>query len=268
VSERSTTAGSPGGGASKPLRLKCLTCEVLARPVYACAALSPHIVDISLLKRGLHNRPVNLRASLQAEIDALPDGYDAVLLVYGLCGQSTSGLVARNIPLVIPRAHDCITLFLGSRARYQEQFQNYPGTFWYAQDYIERDDGSKSSLAMGAGADTDLQAVYAEYVEKYGQDNADYLMEVMGAWQSHYQRAVYIDMGIGDGTRVENQAREEAARRGWTFERMAGDQALIRRLLWGEWDQDFLVVPPGEKIIMAAGEAVLDSTPETGTKES
>ena len=122
--------------------------------------------------------------------------------------------MARKLPLVIPKAHDCITLFLGSRARYQEQFEDFPGTYWYAQDYIERDDGSGGSLALGSGLDTNVDEVYAEYVEKYGQDNADYLMEVMGAWKQHYKRAAYIDLGIGDGSAVAAKAQEQAARRG------------------------------------------------------
>ena len=28
------------------MRLFCLSCEVLARPLYLCAARSPHIVDL------------------------------------------------------------------------------------------------------------------------------------------------------------------------------------------------------------------------------
>ena len=31
------------------MRILCLTCEALARPVYFCAALSPHIVDVVLV---------------------------------------------------------------------------------------------------------------------------------------------------------------------------------------------------------------------------
>jgi hypothetical protein len=239
------------------MRLKCIACEVLARPVYYCAAQSPQIVDIVLLKRGLHNQPEDLRAKIQEQIDSAGGEYDAVVLAYGLCGQATAGLVARGVSVVIPRAHDCITLFLGDRRRYQEQFETRPGTYWYAHDYIERDDGSGSSLAMGSGSDTDLQAVYGEYVEKYGQENADYLMEVMGAWQNHYQRAVYIDMGVGDGAAVEAEARAAAARRGWMFERMAGDLVLIRRLLNGNWGEEFLTLQPGQQVTMTYDEEVI-----------
>lgn len=255
------------------MRYLCITCEALARPVYFCSATSAHVIDVELLKRGLHNHPADLRSRLQERVNlASEQGYDAILLAYGLCGQATAGLIARSIPLVIPRAHDCITLFLGSRELYQDQFENKPGTYWYSQDYIERDDGSGSALSMGSGTDTDLEKVYSDYVEKYGKENADYLMEVMGAWQQHYQRAVYIDLGIGDGSSVEKKAQDEATRRGWSFEKMAGDIILIRGLIERDWKlgktqtpankdgNNYLVVPPGQKVIMTYDERVIDSS--------
>ena len=246
------------------MKLKCLSCQALTRLVYLCAAQSPHIVDVELFRIGLHNKPLDLRAQLQAQIDALAgQPYDAIVFAYGLCGQATAGLRARDIPLVLPRAHDCITLFLGGRERYKEQFENQPGTYWYVQDYIERREGSGTSLSLGAGMDnTNAQSLYDEYVEKYGKDNADYLMEVMGAWQSHYQRAVYIDMGVGDGAAVEAKSRDEAARRGWAFERLAGNLELIRRLLVGDWERDFLVLKPGEQVVMAYDDEVVSARGE------
>ena len=132
------------------MRIKCLSCEALTRMVYLCAASSPHLVDVELVRIGLHNEPINLRVLLQQKIDALSTkDFDAVVLAYGLCGQATLGLVARDIPLVLPRAHDCITLFLGSRARYQEQFEGNPGTYWYSLDYIERKEASGTFVALG-----------------------------------------------------------------------------------------------------------------------
>ena len=238
------------------MKIKALTCNALARPAYWCAAQSPHNVDIELVQFGLHNQPNDLRALLQGKIDQ-SIGYDAVVLVYGLCGQSTTSLKAGNIPLVIPRCHDCITLFLGSRARYTEQFEQFPGTYWYAQDYIERDDGSGGSLALGSGLDTNVDEVYAEYVEKYGQDNADYLMEVMGAWKQHYKRAAYIDLGVSDGSAVAAKAQEQAARRGWSYDRVAGDMVLLRRLLEGDWEKDFLILQPGQKLTMTYDDEVI-----------
>lgn len=240
------------------MRLKCIGCEVLARPLYLSAAYSRHTVDIEMLRYGLHQHSNDLRSRLQAAIDAAEEkGYDAVLLAYGLCGKSTDGLRARSIPLVLPRAHDCITIFLGSRQRYRQEFEQTPGTYWYVQDYIERDDGTGASLSIGANTAGDAEDVYASYVEKYGQDNADYLMEVMGAWQSHYSRAAVIDLGVSDGSSVEQRARADAGRRGWNFEKLRGDLGLVQRLVNGDWDEDFLVVKPGQAIKMTYDEGII-----------
>ena len=166
-------------------------------------------------------------------------------------------MTAKNAPLVLPRAHDCITLFLGSRERYTREFNRCPGTYWYALDYVERRDGTGTALSLGAGVDTDAPSVYEEYVEKYGKSNADYLMEVMGGWKEHYQRAAFIDLGVGDSTHVETQARDEAERRGWTFERYEGDLVLLRRLLMGDWESDFLVLQPDQQVAMTHNDDVL-----------
>ena len=242
------------------MHLKCMACEALARLVYLSAARSPHTVDVELFKLGWHSDPADLRARLQVAIDAAgaeaEPGYDAVVMAYGLCGRSTEGLVARGVPLVLPRAHDCITLFLGGRERYQQQFTDHPGTYWYVRDYVERKSGSMA-LSLGAEGYDNVASLYDEYVAKYGKDNADYLMEVMGAWQQHYDRAAYIDMGVADSTDVERETREEAARRGWAFDKVAGDLVLIRRLLEGDWDGDFLIVEPGQQIKMTYDERVV-----------
>ena len=241
------------------MRLKCLGCDALARLIYLCAAHSPHLVDVSMFRLGLHRNPADLQERLQQEIDNVSHertetgrGYDAIVMAYGLCGKATAGITAREIPVVLPRAHDCITLFLGGRARYTEQHQKMPGTYWYVQDYIERGslDGKKVVLGAMDGA-VNVEEMYDEYVAKYGKDNADYLMEVLGGWQAHYQRAAFIDMGISDGSAVEAQAREEAAKHGWAYERIAGDLVLIRRLLNGDWNEDFLVLQPGQRLSMS-----------------
>lgn len=243
------------------MRLRAVSCDVLARPIYLCAARSPHVVDVAFLRRGLHNEPPDLRARLQAEIDAAGPEYDAVVLAYGLCGGATAGLRAGRVPLVVPRAHDCITIFLGSRERYGEQFDAHPGTYWYVGDHLERDDGSGDALlGAGSGSDEAFQATYADYVAKYGKDNADYLMETLGAWRSHYDRAAFIDMGVVDGGVVEARAHAEAERRGWRFERLAGDLQLVRRLLDGDWADDFLVLEPGERLAMSYEEGVVRAT--------
>lgn len=230
-------------------RYIALTCEALARTVYAVAAVAPAAISVRLYRQGLHNTPKRLRMTLQDEIDAiLPGECDAILLAYGMCGTATIGLTARHTPLVIPRVHDCIALYLGSLRRYQEEFDAHPGTYWYSLDYMERNEPG-SNVVLGAASLGEMDQVYEEYVQKFGQDNADYLMEVMGEWSKHYDRAVYVDMGSGDGSAFEHMAREQAGQRGWLFERKQGNRRMLALLLNGEWPEDeFLFVPPGYTI--------------------
>lgn len=240
-----------------------LTCSALARGVYGAAANGPAIVTVQLFEQGLHNTPKTLRQILQEQIDAIPaDTYDAILLVYGICGAATLGLVARHTPLVITRAHDCITLYLGSKERYQQEFDASPGTYWYSQDYLER--GTSGFGGLGAANAGVMEDLYKEYVEKYGQDNADYLMEAMGEWGAHYDRAAFIDTGMGENNPFEQIAREQAERRGWRYERVAGSRRLVNLLITGEWpDNEFLIVPPGWTTIQSGGDGLIKAVPLT-----
>jgi hypothetical protein len=246
------------------MRLYAVACDVLARPVYLCAARSPHVVDIRLFERGLHDVPKDLRTRLQEAIDEAPTTADAVVLGYGLCGGATAGIVARDRPVVLPRAHDCITLFLGARERYAQETTDGPATYWYVADQLERKDGYRASvggLAIGSDTDAEIEATRAEYVAKYGEDNADYLMEVLGGWRVHYGRAAFVSMGVADEAASEAAARDEAERRGWAFERIEGSLVLLRRLIDGDWDEDMLVLQPGERLAMSYDDGVVKAVP-------
>ena len=242
------------------MRLRAIACEVLARPLYLAAVHSPHVVDFELVDRGLHNEPDVLRRALQERIDAVDEKrYDAIVLGYALCSNSSAGLVARGLPLVLPRAHDCITLYLGSRAAYAEEFTGHPGTYYYTADYYER--STDGSVVLGATSDASLQESYQEYVEKYGEENAAYLMEVMGGWKAHYNRAAFIAMGVGTDEQAAAAAREQADRNGWSFEQVQGDMVLLRKLIQGEWDEDFLQVAPGEAVAVTYDENIVRACP-------
>lgn len=239
-----------------------LTCEALARSVYAAAATSPHVITVQLFRQGLHDTPRKLRFTLQDAVDAIPSGScEALLLGYGLCGLATAGLTARDVPLVIPRAHDCITLYLGSRARYDAEFSANPGTYWYSRDYLERREPG-TSTALGAASLENNEALYEEYVQKYGKDNADYLMQTMSTWRAHYDRAAFIDMGDGDSRRFQAIAAEQAAQNGWRFDQLQGDRRLIEQLIHGDWPEaDFLIVPPGHRIQQSVESGLVSAVP-------
>jgi hypothetical protein len=240
------------------MKLKCISCEALARILYHHAASSPHLIDIDLFELGLHNEPASLRQTLQAHIDAVDSAkYDAIILGYGLCGKATEGITARNLKIVVPRAHDCITLFLGSRERYQHEFEENTGTYWYAADYIERTVGQNTTLSLGATTMGNVQDQYDEFVEKYGEDNAKYLMEVMGGWEQHYNRAAYIAYDFYHSAPAEKKAQGDAEKNQWAYERVAGNLVILRKLMYAEWDNDFLILQPGESLAMSNDDNVI-----------
>ena len=106
-------------GNLQPARLKVIACEVLRRYLYKYLYETPYPADISLIEMKKHVDPDKLRAEIQAQIDAVDASkYDAVVLGFGLCGNSTIGIKAGELPLIIPRAHDCCTFFMGSKNAY------------------------------------------------------------------------------------------------------------------------------------------------------
>ena len=241
------------------MRLKAISCEVLARQLYYVAAFSKHVVDIELVSKGLHNEPDVLRSDLQGRINETPEGsFDAILLVYGLCSNSIAGLVCPHTQMVVPRAHDCIALYLGSKERYGQEFRETPGTYWYTAGYIERGGDSGDRISLGSGGEEKMSEVYEEYVAKYGQDNADYLMEVMGAWRQNYDRAAYIEnaeMALPD---YAANVRDLASRRGWKFQILPGNLLILRDLVEGRWVEDrFLTIPPGHTAVPTYDERII-----------
>ncbi len=231
------------------MRIHVIACEVLFRELCMAAAQAGPIVDLTFVRKGLHDEPELLRRTLQELVDrAAEDGRaDYIALCYGLCSNGTAGLRAPNMPLVIPRAHDCITLFLGSRQRYDEMFRQRPGTYYYTSGWLERGGdapppGAEEGKRLALGS-------FEELVRKYGEENARYLMEVQGAWKQRYTTACYIRMPLSHRDEYAQQVRKIAEENGWEYLEVEGDDRLIRALVEGQWDEaEFQIIEPGHEL--------------------
>jgi hypothetical protein len=247
------------------MKLKLISCEILYREICALVAGSRNLIDVEFLPKGLHDIGApKMVEQLQIAVDRINGSeYEGVLLGYALCGTGLAGLRARTLPVILPRAHDCITLFLGSRERYETYFSAHPGVYFRTTGWIER--GHNLVQLVGQESVQDQLGVglsYEELVTRYGEDNAQYLWEQLGDYTRFYRQLTFIEMGIEPDDSFEKIAREEADRRSWSFEKVRGDLSLIRRLVDGPWeDADFLTVPPGFRIAPTYDHSIVRAEP-------
>jgi hypothetical protein len=244
---------------------KVIACEVTFREICMAAARSVNLVDLEFLTQGYHDNPDIGRARLQEKIDSLPQGrYDAVLLVYALCNNMLVGLRARDIPVVFPRAHDCITFFMGSKERYARYFRQHPGTYYYTSGWLEYQHrgGERVPHTQVSGLGPSPMGSFEELVAKYGEDNARFLSEFMGSWIQNYKQGTYIRFDFTDHLGLREQVKEICAKHGWNYDEIEGDMSLLQRLLDGCWDEeDFLVVRPGEEVVATYDDRIVASRP-------
>ncbi len=237
--------------------LKIIACDVFYREICLCAAHSGNITTIEFLQKGLHDDPDAMRVELQKAIDHTDEKqYDAIVMAYGLCSSGTAGLRARGIPIVIPRAHDCITLFLGSKQRYMEYFNEHPGTYYYTSGWFERSGVKVVERKVQDGYGLGKQ--FEEYVKKYGEDNARYLIAFENSWVQNYSQVMFIDLDFVSFLNYNEEAKKVAENRDWDYDEVRGDIGLIKKLIDGEWDEEeFLIIQPGQEIVASYDEKIL-----------
>lgn len=226
--------------------------------VIACSSLKPELemalagqdATLRCLTMGLHQRSAaTLNAALQAEIDAA--GGDAIAIAYGLCNGGIVGLKARRAPLILPRAHDCIGLLLGTR-RYRSELEREPGTYFQSAGWLLESETRQPDFTFGPATNVTRESL----IERYGADNADYLLEQFAGFTRHYDRLAFI--ATPASPQWQRKAEDNAARLGWRFETLPAGLGWLTRLIEGPWGgDDFLIVRPGERVARIDNEGLI-----------
>lgn len=245
-------------------RYKLIACGVLHKEISSLRGEIPSDVELTevWLEQGLHREPHRLNTLVRAEIaatEARGGEYDAILLGYGLCSHGIVGVRSERYTIVVPRAHDCITLFLGSKERYLEEFSKAPGTYWYTPGFISGEFQPGMSEKY-AGVYHEFEENFEHYLEKFGDEEmAKYVIDSQEqAWIKNYSRGAYVASGLPGEDRLRERAKAFCRERNWTFEEVEGDFSLIRDMISGKWDEErFLVVKPGGRIVPGSTDSVI-----------
>jgi len=193
--------------------------------------LMPPEMPRQILDFGLHIQPDKLRTALQEAIDAVDESIDTILLGYGLCSKAVLGLSSRKFRLVVPRVDDCIAIFLGSRSAYKDQNKTEPGTYYLTKGWIE----------VGSTPFTE----YDDMVKRIGQAKAD---RIQGILMRNYKRLALINTGQYGMDHYREYTRATAERFHLRYEEVPGSNVMVKKMLDGIWDDEFVVVEPGDTI--------------------
>jgi hypothetical protein len=204
----------------------------------ACAAVIeemlpfiPPLMSYEVMDFGLHTDPKSLKKALQNTMDSSAPHIETILLGYGLCSQAVVGLRSRSHTLIIPRVDDCIAIFLGSAAEYQKQCSMVPGTYYLTKGWIESDNTPFSECDI--------------LIERYGQKIAKRIIKQI---LKNYTRLAFINTSNNKLECYREHARSMAERFNLRYEEIQGSAALIKKMLYGPWNEEFVIIPPDKAV--------------------
>jgi hypothetical protein len=207
--------------------------------ILACTVMEKEIrrfengrVTLTFFDYGLHRTPENMAHALQTVIDQVSEqDIDGIVLGYGLCSNGIVGLCPRRQPLIVPRVHDCIALFLGSPERYHTQAKRHPGTYYLTPGWIEKGETPMSK--------------FNSYAQSYGEDTARW---VLHEEMKHYTRIVLIRTGGYPMNLYRKIAKQNAEFLNITYQELEGSSRIFQQLAKGPWNDNFVIVGPGHSI--------------------
>jgi len=223
-------------------KIALIGCFALEREISAIGAGLDHLIRWELLRDSLHEQPALLHQMLAralASAEADPE-VDSVILVYGACGMAVVGLAPERCRLVMPRAHDCVTLLLGSKDRYAACMAADPSLYWYTPGWC------RSGRMPGPDRENTIRA---DLEGRLDSEQVETFLAIDRESLTNHSHAAYTDLALPGDVAQHAYASHCTHCLGWKLKHERGDPRLLIDLLNGAWDDErFLVVQPGEQI--------------------
>lgn len=209
--------------------------------ILACTSLKDYVEEAQkrlgtnikaiYVSRLYHRDPKEMREHIIEKLDNLPEGTDTVLVCMGYCGGSWEGVAKNSCRIVLPRIDDCVSLVM--------QLTDEPKSNLKEEKhfYVRDKDPSKESIKAIFEHMANAQDLDQETTEKYHKH-----------WQDMYEEIDIIDTPINDARSQEyfDKVKVDADWLDARLEYVMGGTHMIEKLIKGDWDDQFLVLEPGE----------------------
>ncbi len=205
-----------------------LSCPTLMGELKAALAAASSEAAAYFIPRRLHSVPKELHEYLQDMIDHFYNVDKIVLCVSG-CGGGTAGLRAASSELIVPRTRDCLDLLL-SGGSLSSLRRDISGVYF-----------TESWMECTRESEIDLDKL----TEKMGREEAEnFLRRLYKTCNKFY----IIDTGCYDVRAVEKYVAPLVEILSGTMTVLHGEYGILHKIAEGRFDDDFVVVPPGETV--------------------
>lgn len=219
------------------MNYKIISCEVFEKEIEYI--IDKHKIDCKIVytKKSAHVEPSKLNVEIQKIINNTND-VEYILLGFGLCGNALRAIKSKNMKLIIPRAHDCCTIFLGSKNKFNQLYRDNKSIPWTScgygrigDDYLREDDPLELSQTM------------EQLIEKYGEENAKYVFEMLSPnYDNKNNDTIFIKIDETHDKTIYEKFVKKMEEEGKTVRIEEGSLSILEKLLLGKWDKDFLVI--------------------------
>lgn len=211
------------------MRTLIMACRTVENELRTAMAQAGANAPVLFLEAGLHIRPERLREAIQHDLDRI-ENVDVVLMGYGFCGKGLVGIKSDRFKIVVPRVHDCISLLLGSTAT---RNQYGADIYFVTKGWLDHE--------------VSIVKEFDHTVARYGEQRG---MKVMRMAMKNYTRLTAIDTGAYDIETVRPRLENLLEKMAWQYEKAPGSLRMFHKLIAGEWDEEFIVLEPGQEITL------------------
>lgn len=187
-----------------------ICCRVLEAEMKTVIQDFPEVSHFEVMDWGLHIEPDLLLETVTAQIVALQEKVDAIVLGYGRCQILDKLPEHFKVPVFRPQADDCIGVLLG-QDQYEKALLEEGGTWFFTPGWTE----------LG------MDFIFHELqVSRLGEKGLD-PMQLARRMLKDFTRGLFVEVNSGDREALEKKAREISKTFNLRFEKKPGTLSVL-----------------------------------------